>query len=355
MKIAVLLPSLKPTGPIIVAKEVIQEILDNYALNQKNEVKVFYFDYTDEKIELPCDAEKIEYRESYNFPGFDIVHSHGYRPDRYLSRNRNVIQAKTISTVHCHIFEDLSYTYNYFVSRIFGTKWLKSLKKIDTIVCLTNYHKQFYSNFLLKEKISVINNGRKLKVSSIDQEDIKIFKTIRERYPKAKIIGTCAAVGKLKGLDQILKTIVKNEDLVFVIIGDGPYKGILLKLAQKLAVEDRCIFLGYRSNASRYIKEFDIYALPSHSEAFPLALIEATLMKVPCVCSDIPVLKEAFSDEEVFFFELNNISSCKKAIAGAITSGQEKALKAYKHSSKEYTVSVMGGKYYREYQELVKA
>lgn len=352
MNLAILLPSLKPTGPIMVAKDVIEEIINNKLLKIYH-LKVFYFDQTPEQIVLPCDCQKLDYNEKHYFSDFDVIHSHGYRPDRFLANNKNEIRAKMISTIHCHIFDDLRYTYNYLISLIFGHLWIGNLKKFDKIVTLTNYHQEYYSKFFSKKKMAIINNGRKLKISPISNRDNFFFKQIRDQYPNSTLIGACAAVVKLKGLDQIIRAMENDKKLIFIVIGEGSYKKNLIELAKKIGVDDRCFFLGYRANASIYIKKFDIYALPSHSEAFPLALIEATMSGVPCVCSDIPVLKEAFSDDEVSFFQNHNLEDCKSAINTAIIHGVKKAIKARERSFKMYTSSVMGINYYSEYQKLI--
>lgn len=45
------------------------------------------------------------------------------------------------------------------------------------------------------------------------------------------------------------------------------------------------------------MKYFDVYALCSHTEGYPLAFIEAAAAKLPVVCSDIPVFKSIIPEE----------------------------------------------------------
>ena len=48
----------------------------------------------------------------------------------------------------------------------------------------------------------------------------------------------------------------------------------------------------------------DIFAIPSQSEGFPLALLEAAAFGTKCVCSDIDIFKECFNDNEFVTFPL---------------------------------------------------
>ena len=68
----------------------------------------------------------------------------------------------------------------------------------------------------------------------------------------------------------------------------------------------------------RYMKYFDVYALCSHTEGYPLAFIEAAAAKLPVVCSDIPVFPRAsFRKSVLHFFRLGNIDSLCDALVCA--------------------------------------
>jgi glycosyltransferase involved in cell wall biosynthesis len=54
--------------------------------------------------------------------------------------------------------------------------------------------------------------------------------------------------------------------------------------------------------------------MSSHSEGFPLALLEAGNLGKPIICSDIEIFRELFSDDEVCFFKLNDIKSLVNSV-----------------------------------------
>jgi glycosyltransferase involved in cell wall biosynthesis len=351
IKVAFLLPSLSNNGPIIVAKDIINTIVkispDEYLFT------VFYFDDIVE-LKFNCKTIQISFKDQISFDDFDIVHSHGFRPDKYIYKNRKHISAKVISTIHCDVYEDLKHSYNSLISKVFGRVWIHYLDHLDKVVTLTNYHKDFYSKYISREKISVINNGRGIPNQPIEELDREFFDSLRKRNPGKTIIASFAGLSSRKGLDQIIKALPSLKNFLYVIIGDGDQKSKLLKLSRECQVSDRCFFLGYRKEASRYLNYVDIFAIPSHSEAFPLSLIEATLHGISCVCSDIPVLTEVFTEKEVTFFHLDDIRSLIKAISLAADDRESKGKNSQIKANQQFTAEKMALNYQVLYNSIAK-
>ena len=79
MKIAYILPSLINKGPIIVVQNLVNE-----QYKRKYDVEVYYFD---DKFGVQFDCPTIKLnpqKPPKNFDKYDIIHSHGYRPDKFL-------------------------------------------------------------------------------------------------------------------------------------------------------------------------------------------------------------------------------------------------------------------------------
>ena len=92
--------------------------------------------------------------------------------------------------------------------------------------------------------------------------------------------------------------------------------------------------------------------MPSKSEGFGLALIEAVQQKVPVICSDIEVFKELFNSAEVSYFKLEDLTSLSEALKIAIETGSVKADLAYVRYLNNYTASLMAGEYYKLYKNV---
>ena len=154
---------------------------------------------------------------------------------------------------------------------------------------------------------------------------------------------------KRKGIHQTILALKHLPDYFFIIVGDGIELENLKSLAKRENVYDRCWFLGYKKNAISYLKYFDVYAATSYSEGFSLSLIEAGQCKLPTVCSNIAIFKEQYNENEVVFYELDNIASLSEAITKAFNNKQQYAENIYKRAINDYSIENMSNQYLKLY------
>ncbi|WP_455962978.1 glycosyltransferase, partial [Bacteroides bouchesdurhonensis] len=296
MKIAMILPSLANTGPGIVAKDLCTGLIRTGHI-----CKVFFFDSIFE-LEMPCDVEQIKLSQSINFCDWDVIHSHMFRPDYYVWYHTLFLPRKTlpilISTLHNPIgYRALRTNYNCVFSIAGFLLWPFFLKAFDSVVVLNN---QIYQEIrgIKRNKLQIIFNGRDivLKTSISNKHDEIIINELRKKYI---IIGTISSISKRKGLEQIVKALVKLHEFAFVAVGDGPELEHLKVLSEELGVSKQCCWIGYRSDSVDYQSLFDIFIMCTRSEGFPLALVEAAAYGKPTVLSNISILKSLISDNEV--------------------------------------------------------
>ncbi len=92
-------------------------------------------------------------------------------------------------------------------------------------------------------------------------------------------IVTVAALHTHKGIGDLIEAfaLVRKSipDLSMYILGDGPEKRSLQMLADRLDCRDRIHFEGFVRDPGPYLAQADIFVLPSHREAFGMALAEA--------------------------------------------------------------------------------
>jgi len=351
LNIAVLLPSLDNKGSLIVAKDIVNNTILDYP--DFANFTVFYFDEIF-GLDLNCDCKQINYKGNFLFENFDIIHSHGYRPDLYLAKRLSKIDGKIISTIHCDVFDYFKIIYNYFISIFFGKKWINALKKKNLVITLTKFHYYKYAKFINQDKLKVIYNSRLIDNDPIPKTDIDFFQSLRKKYINHNIIGAFAVLTPVKGLDQVIKALPNLKKHLFIVMGEGPEMKKLKALSIKLGVSDRVFFLGYKKDANRYMKFIDVYVQPSHTEAFPLSLIEACYSGVSSVCSNIPVLEEVYTDDEVTFFELDNIKSLQYGIERATKEKATLGANAKSKTLNSYSMKQMVENYMNVYKDLVK-
>ena len=83
-----------------------------------------------------------------------------------------------------------------------------------------------------------------------------------------------------------------------MIVGDGPERERLERLAASLGIAQRVAFEGWQSDARDFLTTFDVFVLPSRFEGFPLVLLEAMLAGLPVVATDVGSVAEAVQDGE---------------------------------------------------------
>lgn len=177
MKIAFLLPSLKNLGPIIVVKDIVDGLLKNKNVS----VTIFYFDdFKEDILDFDVDCIKINFFQKHDFSEFDIVHSHGLRPDIYTFFNKTC--EITISTQHNIVFEEYIVNNSYIKSKIIEKIWVYSLLNKSKIVAIGETAKKYYENFFYSNsKVINIPNGRTLTPKDeVPGEDLRLIQNLKK-------------------------------------------------------------------------------------------------------------------------------------------------------------------------------
>lgn len=349
LKIAQVVPSLANKGPVIVAKDLVKVFV-----SKGHSCEVFYFDNIIE-LEFCCKTNKISFWDSFNFEDFDIIHLHAFRPSMYgtyqklLKKRKNV---KFIATIHQPIkYSTFRLTKGRFLSAFYSFFSIAAYNILDKNVVLSSYQRQLCKGLISNSKIEVIKNGRDISNVTQTQIDSNIsnLKYLKTRY---KIIGSISVIIKRKGLEQIIKSLVTLKDWAFVCVGDGEELDKLKDLSVQLKVDERCFWLGYMKKGYILNNLFDVCVIPSRSEGFPLAFIEAAAYGTPLVMSDIPILKSIATSKEVAFFKLDDIKSLCKSIIKANQNSQEYSKNLKKYYKSELTALAMAESYLDLYSRI---
>jgi glycosyltransferase involved in cell wall biosynthesis len=85
--------------------------------------------------------------------------------------------------------------------------------------------------------------------------------------------------------------------------------------------------------------------MPSYSEGFPLAFIEATSFGLPILVSDLPIFREITHKDEVIFVRLNDVNSMTDAIHNLIKNRNNLSKMSYMAFTSRFDSVIMGNKY----------
>ncbi len=104
------------------------------------------------------------------------------------------------------------------------------------------------------------------------------------------VIGTVAALRVEKNLTRLLRAFRQVLDQMpaeLVIVGDGPERAALQRLAAELGLAASVRFVGHVDAPARFYADFDLFALSSDTEQMPLTVIEAMAAGLPIAATDV--------------------------------------------------------------------
>ena len=347
MKIAYLIAHLGRTGVNVVVLDLVNQMQAH-----NHSCTVFFLEKDVEGIEYPC--EMVCLREMQQLEGYDVVHTHGLKPEMWIVKNvwrhrREYRDTKFITTLHCYCFQDFCDLYGSFKGGLMGGLYLLVKRPFDKVVCLSKDMRHYYTKWLPKRKLTYAYNTRNIEtkqysVSDKEQENLLSFKG------DGTLIGMNCVLIYRKGIDVMLKAMaLLPETFKLVIMGDGKERARFEQMTHELGIEQRVFFAGMQKDAFRFLPYYDIYAMPSRSEGFPLVLLEAAACGTKVVASSVPVVTECFSDNEVVTFDMPNEHALADAILKA-DSNKELGNNLNKRFEKDYSPSVFYQRYKRIYE-----
>jgi glycosyltransferase involved in cell wall biosynthesis len=279
-----------------------------------------------------------------------------FRPDLYVtlwSALGKCSRLKKISTIHQFIDHDFKIQHPYWKAKLASKLWHSLLKKFDTLVTLNELMLQTYVSKYPKNCVVKVHNGispDEITDEIPETDHLELIEFIQNRI----CLGAAAQLTKNKGFHQVIDMLKLDENLCFVLIGDGAQLENLKLQASRNKVENQVLFFGKKNNAKKFFSYFDVFMMTSEREGFPMSLLEAASMSVPSVCADNLIFRNIFSSEEVSFFEQNNPQS----LYGAVMNTYKKKLNFASYFNKrflaDYTSQKMAMNYLSIYNYITK-
>lgn len=99
---------------------------------------------------------------------------------------------------------------------------------------------------------------------------------------------------KVKNVESLVRAFsqLKTGNLQLTIVGDGRERPNLETLVKELKLSGQVIFEGFQSDPGKYLSAADLYVLPSYSEGFGIAAVEAMFLKIPVLATRVGGIPE---------------------------------------------------------------
>jgi glycosyltransferase involved in cell wall biosynthesis len=118
--------------------------------------------------------------------------------------------------------------------------------------------------------------------------------------PTDPVVGIVAALRPEKNHELFLDMAARVRSTLpnarFLVIGDGPCRPQLEKIAAELGITESVSFVGSRNDVPRLLSAIDVFALTSHIEANPVSILEAMSVGKPVVATNVGSIHEAVDD-----------------------------------------------------------
>ena len=122
------------------------------------------------------------------------------------------------------------------------------------------------------------------------------------KHPGEMWVGTLAGLRTIKNLPRLVRVFTELPDnWQLVILGEGEARDAILAEADRLEINHRVHLPGAVSDPARVIGLFDIFALSSDSEQFPLSVVEAMAAGLPVVAPAVGDIAHMVADANAEF------------------------------------------------------
>jgi N-acetyl-alpha-D-glucosaminyl L-malate synthase BshA len=252
--------------------------------------------------------EVLEYEE------LDLIHGHYAIPhavSAYLAKQvlrKNHSKVKIITTLHGTDITLVGLDPSFLPLLKF------SIEESDGVTAVSKFLQQkTLTNYHIEKEIEVIYNF-------VDTEHYRPRENecFRKRIaPNGERIlvhtSNFRPVKRVPDTIKILNIVREKFPVKLVLIGDGPERSECERLTRELQLQKDVIFLGKQDGLADFLGAADIFLMPSQSESFGLAALEAMACGVPIISSSVGGLPELnIHNQTGFIAEIGDIEQMAK-------------------------------------------
>jgi glycosyltransferase involved in cell wall biosynthesis len=233
-----------------------------------------------ERLSAPHDVDPLlAWRVSRAVRGFDVVHTHLVHADVYgaLGARRLVSTKHNDDPFRAGAFRYVERALAHRASRVIAITDALARFQVDRVG-------------LPREKVEVIHYGLD------DLPQAWGANPPPSLIPDARVLLAVCRLEPQKGVDVAIRALREIDDVHLVVLGDGPQREQLQRLARELDVS---VYLpGRVPDVAAWLRRASVLVHPARWEGFGLALLEAMLASLPIVATNVSSIPEIVVDGE---------------------------------------------------------
>jgi len=282
----------------------------------------------------------------------DLVHTHGYKADIYGYAAARTLPTPLIAT--CHNWTGASVSLRLYAPL---DRW--ALRRFHRTVAVSEgVAAALRRGGVAPDKITTIRNGVDVAVFSAARP------TLAAEIGKGNrlVVGMVSRLVRSKGADYFLRAardvLCCSPETLFVLVGEGPARKELERLALELGIENKVIFTGQHADMPGVYASLDVFVLPSLNEGMPLTVLEAQAANRAVIASRVGAIPQLIQHRETgLLVEPGDVAGLRNTIlelladaslrAGLAARGQERV-------REHYSAEGMASRYLSLYQDLLE-
>ncbi|MBN8642744.1 MAG: N-acetyl-alpha-D-glucosaminyl L-malate synthase BshA [Flavobacteriales bacterium] len=185
-----------------------------------------------------------------------------------------------------------------------------SINKSDIVTSVSQSLKDdTYKHFSIKKDIHVIPNF--IELDKHRNESLISCQRSVMAEKEERIVTHISNFRKVKRIPDVIKIFFKIQQQIpakLMMVGDGPEKEKAERMCEELGIQDKVIFFGNSNEIDQILSYSDLFLLPSETESFGLAALEAMAWSVPVISTNSGGLPEVnFPGQSGYLSDVGNV------------------------------------------------
>jgi glycosyltransferase involved in cell wall biosynthesis len=172
-------------------------------------------------------------------------------------------------------------------------------------------------------------------------------------------IGAVGRLAEQKGLHTLIEALRSLPQCRLTLVGEGPERAALEDLVHRYSLSDRVEFAGWASPPWTGTWSFDVLAMPSINEGFPLVIVEAMLASIPVVASTVGGIPEIVVPDSTGLLvppgDPGALAQALRRLADDPQLRQDMGARCRSVALEQFTDKVMAARFEALYRELLSA
>jgi len=276
----------------------------------------------------------------------DIIHANIYRagiPAVFLGKifNKPVVLSEHFSSFPRGMIKGIEKLKVRFA--------LNRVSLITTVSCDLSNHIKKYG---VRNTFKVVPNAVNTQI---------FYPHIDKKLDANKKLLLVALFNPIKGIPYLLRAIStvkeKRNDFTLDIVGDGTYRKKYEKYVDELGISDKVKFHGLKNKVevAQFMRNADIFVLPSIWENLPCVLIEALASGLPVITTSVGGIPEIFNEDFGILIKPKDIKELRDAILYMLENYKKYSKeKIHDYAKTHFSYESIGKQFDEIYNELLK-